>query len=182
MNVIEPSVSDEAVKAKTGKDWGEWFAILDEAGAQNMTHKDMVAFLVDQHQVGPWWQQMVTVTYEQARGLREKHEKPEGYQISRSKTFSAPVESIYAAWGDEAQRARWLPDPEITIRKATPLKTLRVTWADGKTLLDVSFTPKGSDRTQVTVQHSKLPDAGQAEQMKAYWSEALTRLERMLAV
>ena len=31
-------MSDEAVKAKTGKTWKQWFAILDKAGAKQMTH------------------------------------------------------------------------------------------------------------------------------------------------
>jgi hypothetical protein len=30
---IAPSISDEAVLAKTGKGWGEWFGELDRAGA-----------------------------------------------------------------------------------------------------------------------------------------------------
>ena len=76
-------MSDEAVKAKTGKTWKEWFAILDKAGARKMTHKEIVQVLNSEHGVGPWWQQMVTVTYEHERGLRDRHEKPEGYQISR---------------------------------------------------------------------------------------------------
>jgi len=42
-------------------------AILDKAGAKKMDHKQIVAYLSEQHQVGPWWQQMVTVGYEQAR-------------------------------------------------------------------------------------------------------------------
>ncbi|HLE50784.1 MAG TPA: DUF4287 domain-containing protein [Anaerolineales bacterium] len=180
MNPIEPSLSNEAVRAKTGKDWGEWFAILDAAGAQQMTHKQIVAFLVKEHQVSPWWQQMVTVTYEQARGLRDKHEMPSGYQISRSKTFTVAVEEVYAAWEDRQQRARWLPDPDFTIRKARTLRSLRITWVDGMTNLDVDFYKKGPEKCQVTVQHDRLSNAEQAEQMKAYWGEALNRLNEWL--
>jgi hypothetical protein len=69
-------MSDEAVEAKTGKTWSRWFKHLDAAGARKMTHQEIVAHLRDKHDVRPWWQQMVAVTYEQARGLREIHEKP----------------------------------------------------------------------------------------------------------
>jgi hypothetical protein len=31
---IKPTMSDDAVKAKTGKVWSEWFRILDAAGAK----------------------------------------------------------------------------------------------------------------------------------------------------
>jgi uncharacterized protein YndB with AHSA1/START domain len=180
MNVVEPSMSDEAVKSKTGKDWAEWFSVLDAAGAQDMSHKEIVAYLVEHYQVGPWWQQMVTVTYEQARGLRQKHEMPQGYQISRSKTFHLPVEVVFDAWYTEDRRAAWLPDPRITIRKVNSQKSIRATWIDGQTSLDISFYPKGPERTQVTVQHSKLSNAEQADEMKRYWSEALDRLARYL--
>lgn len=181
MNVIEPSLSDEAVKAKTGRVWAEWFAILDAAGAQRMSHKEIVAVLSEGYGVGAWWQQMVTVTYEQARGLRDKHEMPSGYQISRSKTLGAPLETVFAAWADEAQRSGWLPEPRLRLRKANPGKSARFTWADGQSVVEARFTTKGPERTQVSVQHDKLPDAEQAEQMKTYWSEALEKLERWLA-
>jgi hypothetical protein len=39
MTFVEPPISDEAVKAKTGKPWSEWFAILDAAGAQAVFSK-----------------------------------------------------------------------------------------------------------------------------------------------
>ena len=43
-----------------------------------------------------------------------------------------------------------------TIRKATPKKSLRVTWGDGRTSLNVSFQAKGAGKSQVVVQHVKL--------------------------
>jgi len=181
MKVIEPSMSDEAVKAKTGRVWAEWFAILDAAGAQQMSHKEIVAVLSEGYGVGAWWQQMITVTYEQARGLREKHEMPSGYQISRSKTLGAPLETVFAAWVDEAQRSSWLPDPGLRPRKANPGKSARFTWIDGQSVVEARFTAKSPARTQVSVQHDKIPDAEQAERMKAYWGEALEKLDRWLA-
>jgi uncharacterized protein YndB with AHSA1/START domain len=180
MSEFEPSISSEAVKAKTGKDWPEWFAILDAAGAQKMSHKEIVALLAEKYQVGSWWQQMVTVTYEQGRGLRDRHERPEGYSISRSKSFQAPIEKVFSAWQDAGQRSRWLPDPDFTIRRQTQNKSLRATWVDGLTHLDVDFYDKGPGKTQVTVQHSRLEDAGRAEAMQTYWTGALKRLDEFL--
>ena len=176
---ITPQISDEAVRSKTGKDWSEWFDILDAAGAAAMSHKEIVAYLNQEHGVGPWWQQMVAVSYEQARGLRDRHEMPGGYQISRSKTIAAPVSALYDAWQDEATRQSWLGDAPLTIRKATENKTLRITW-DDETSVDVSFYPKGEHKTQVTVQHSKLADVSAAEQMKAYWAEKLAGLQEAM--
>lgn len=173
-------IADAAVQARTGKTWKEWFALLDQAGARQLDHKGIVAILSKQHGMGGWWQQMVAVAYEQARGLREKHQKPEGYQISGSKTVDAPVAKLFAAWHDPKARARWLKEAKLVIRKATEIKSLRITWVDGKTSLDVNIYPKGGGKCQVAVQHSKLPDAQQAEMMKAYWGEQLDRLETFL--
>ncbi len=173
-------MSDAAVQAKTGKTWPEWFAIMDKAGCSKLNHKEIVAFLTTAHNVGSWWRQMITVAYEQARGLRDKHEKPSGYEISRSKTIGVPISAAFKAWSDARLRSRWLGKADLTIRKATENKSLRITWNDGGSNLEVMFYPKGADKCQVTVQHGKLPDAKAGERMKAYWGEALDRLAETL--
>jgi uncharacterized protein YndB with AHSA1/START domain len=173
-------VGDAAVQKATGKTWAEWFAVLDAAGAKKMTHQEIVAYLVKHHQVGPWWQQMVTVGYEQGRGLRKKHQKPGGYQISRSKTLAMPVSKVFRAWNNANTRSRWLGDVELTIRKAATNRSLRITWPDGRTNVEVLFYPRGPNKVQVTVQHDKLPTAMAGERAKNYWGEALDRLQAFL--
>ncbi|MGA3165581.1 MAG: hypothetical protein ABSF14_05635 [Terriglobia bacterium] len=177
---VAPRLSDESVKAKTGKAWAELFAILDKAGARKWDHQAMVAFLHKRYAPGPWWEQMVTVTYEQVRGLRKPHEKLEGYEISRSKTFARPLAALYDAWEDPEKRCRWLKDASFTIRKAARLKSLRFTWVDGQTQVVAGFYSKGGARSQVAVQHSKLPSAPAAAHMKAYWTAQLAKLQGFL--
>ena len=62
------------------------------------------------------------------------------------------------------------------MRKATSGKSMRITWRDG-TNLDVDFYEKGPAKSQVSLQHSRLPDAETASIMKAFWKEALGRLQ-----
>jgi uncharacterized protein DUF4287/activator of Hsp90 ATPase-like protein len=171
-----PRMSDEAVKTKTGKTWKEWFSVLDKAGARKMTHQEIVKFLNSEHDVGPWWQQMVTVTYEQQRGLRGKHEKPDGYQISVSRTVDVSLPKLYEAFKNEKNRGPWLKEDGLVVRKATANKSMRLTWKDGKSSLEINFSPKSGLKSQVVVQHSKLPDAKAAAKMKSYWGKALDRL------
>ncbi len=173
--------SDAAVRAKTGKSWPEWFAILDAVGGMRMNHKELVAHLRERYELDGWWQQNVAVAYEQERGLREKHQMPDGYQISVSKTIAASAATLHAAWTDQELRRRWLPDAEVTLRKETPGKSLRLNWGDGATRLDVAFYSKGPNKTQVTVQHNRLVDGEAAERMKRYWAEALQRLKEILS-
>jgi len=175
-----PRMSDDAVKAKTGKVWNEWFSILDKAGAKKMSHQEIVEVLNSKYNVGPWWGQMVTVSYEQARGLRDKHEKPSGYEISVSRTVDVPLTTLYRSFANEKVRQAWLDEEGLEVRKKTPNKNMRVTWKDGKTSLDIAFAAKSGNKSQVVVQHSKLPDAKTAEKMKGYWAHALTRLKDSL--
>ena len=172
-----PRMSDDAVVAKTGKNWKQWFAIIDKAGGQKMTHQERVKLLNSKHNVGPWWGQMVTATYEQQTGLRQNHEKPDGFEISVSRTLNAPMSNLYSAFADEATRKAWLEEDGLVVRKATKNKSMRVTWKDGKTSLSINFVAKGKDKSQVAVQHMKLPSATAASRMKTYWTKALDRLK-----
>ena len=173
-------ISSAAVQAKTGKTWAEWVKTLDAAGAAKMSHPEIVALLGEQHGVGDWWQQMLTVGYEQYKGLRAKHQKPEGFQVSGSKTVNVPVDALYRAWSDEAARARWLKRRKLVIRTATPGKSIRAAWSGGKTSIDANFYARGDSKSQVSVQHSKLPSAGEAAKMKAFWAKALQNLKELL--
>lgn len=172
-------VSDEAVLAATGKNWASWLVVLDAANATALSHKEIAVYLSQEQSVSDWWCQMVTVGYEQARGMREKHQMTDGYKISRSRTLNVPLKVAYAAWVEEGRRAQWLSHP-IEIRKQTPFKSLRVTWGEDQTHLTVSFYEKGDDKTQVVVEHSKLSNVEDAETHKAFWTTTLEKLETAL--
>lgn len=171
-------MSDEAVEAKTGKTWSRWFKHLDAAGAKKMTHQEIVAHLRNKHDVRPWWTQMVAVTYEQACGLREQHEKPSGYEISVSRTIGASSSKAFKAWVDDKTRKLWLP-ANFSIRKSTTNKTIRITWSDGTDVV-AGFYPKSEGKCQVVAQHGKLKDAKAAAKMKEFWADALGRLKNLL--
>jgi uncharacterized protein YndB with AHSA1/START domain len=175
-----PRMSDEAVKAKTGKAWKEWFGILDKAGGKKMTHREIVKYLNTEYGVGPWWQQMVTVTYEQKIGRRNEHQKPDGYEISVSKTIAAPAAKLYSAFGNQKIRAKWLQEDGLVQRTAIENKSMRVTWNDKKTVLAIAFLEKGDNKSQIVVQHMKLPNASAATKMKKFWGEALDRLRTLV--
>lgn len=181
-NTRRPSrMSDEAVREQTGKSWPQWFAILDKAGMKGKPHKEIVAYLVARHGLGSWWQQMVTVEYERARGMRERHQTPSGYTVSISKTIRASVDDLFEAWHNRNTRRKWLGQAELTVRTATPARSMRITWEEGSaTSVEVGFYPKEESKSQITVQHSKLADAKDVEHRRAFWSEALERLRTLV--
>src|SRR5512146_48686 len=83
---------------------------VDRAGARKMAHKDIALLLSRKFGVPDWWGQLVTVGYEQARGLRAAHERSDGFAATASRTVHAPVDRLFDAWRDAQSRGRWLLD------------------------------------------------------------------------
>jgi hypothetical protein len=122
---------------------------------------------------------MVTVGYEQAKGLRAKHQRESGdFAVSVSRTIAAPAGMLFDAWADESERRRWLGDPAITIRRATRSKSMRILWEDG-TRVNVSFSGASRDKTLVAVDHEKLASAADVARKKKIWDAALTKLKSL---
>ncbi len=175
-------ISSEAAKTKTGKSLDEWFALLDKAGAADWPHKDIAAHLGDVCGCPSWWRQMIAAGYEQARGLRLKNQGCAGdFVANASKTIAVPVARLYESWNDPESLAGWHPEAaRMTVRKATLNKSIRITWIDGRSSVEVYFWVKGAAKSQVAVQHSKLASPKEVARWKAYWAEALLTLQALL--
>lgn len=177
----KPKISDEAVLKATGKSWDQWFADLDAAGAGAWPHKQIAKHVNEAYMTTSWWAQSIAVAFENARGLRDKHEMPDGYQIQREKRMSAPLEKTWSAWSDPQQRAQWLPESSgAGIRKIREDNhTIRFDWPGGSRVL-AGVRPLGDDRSVCGVQQSKLPDTAAAEAAKEFWAEKFTRLKQFI--
>ncbi|MFZ0821900.1 MAG: DUF4287 domain-containing protein [Candidatus Acidiferrales bacterium] len=174
-----PNPSDDAVKAKTGKTWAEWFSILDKAGARKMKHSEIGRFLYEKHKVSMWWMQTIATAYEQKHGLRETYETCAGdFSSSVSRTFDCGVGKIYSAWQDATERRSWLKGDSLEISSGQPNKTLRGAWDGNTSRIEIRFTPKGPSKTQVVVDHMKMDTSKQAIAMKTFWSENLEHLRQ----
>jgi len=173
--------SDETIAAKTGCTWQKWVEHLDWFGAAEKPHRDIARHVHEKFGVPGWWAQAVTVGYERIRGLRDIGQRRGGaYEASKSKTFAVPVERLFAAFAEPAMRKRWLPGVELAVRKATPGKSIRITWDDG-TPVEVWLQSKGEGRSVAAIAHRKLPDRARVEELKRYWGERLEALEAQLA-
>ncbi|HEX9581316.1 MAG TPA: hypothetical protein VF970_09460 [Gemmatimonadales bacterium] len=173
-------MSDETVKAKTGCTWERWVWALDRVKANTWPHGAIAEFVHEKYQVPGWWAQMVTVGYERIHGLRAIGQRRGGsYEASKSKTFAVPVSRLYRAFQDKRTRARWLNGADLAIRKATPNKSMRITWGDG-TSVELWFIAKDRSKAQVAVQCTKLPSREVAAQKQQYWEERLGALGQVL--
>ena len=174
------SMSDDAIRRKTGRGWEEWFDLLDEWGGAERPRSELVRWVGEEHGIQGWGAQAVTVTYERARGLRAVGEHPDGFAITASKTVAVPVDRLYEAFVDQSLRRRWLPGGELRERTASRPRSARFDWGDGKTRVNVGFTAKGEAKSAVALQHERLADAAEAERMKALWRDRVTALKEML--
>ena len=169
-------MTDAAVEKQTGRNWAQWVEILDGHRAMEKPHREITQF-VSSLGTPDWWTQMVTVGYERAKGLRAKHQVARGWSVSSTKTIGVPVKTLFLAWKDPKKRAAWLADHRFTVRKATAPKSMRITWVDGKSNVDVGFTSKGARKSTVAVQHDKLASAKDVAKKRAYWARSLEKLK-----
>jgi hypothetical protein len=68
----------------------------------------------------------------------------------------------------------------LTVRKATPGKSMRITWGKDKTDVSVGFYAKGPGKSMVQLEHSRLPSAEAAAEVKEFWRKALEKLKATL--
>jgi hypothetical protein len=174
------TMSDEAIRRRTGHGWEHWFDLLDEWGGTERSHTDAARWLREEQDTGGWNAQAIVVSYERARGLRAVGEHADGFTVTASKTVAVPVERLYEAFVDEALRREWLPDAELRERTATKPKSARFDWDGGDTRVVVGFESKGDAKSTASLAHEKLPDAGEAERMKAFWRERVAALKEVL--
>jgi hypothetical protein len=173
-------MSDQAIRRRTGRGWVEWFELLDEWGAAERQHAEIARWLAAEHGIGGWSAQAVTVSYERARGLRAVGEHADGFAITASKTVAVPVDRLYKAFVDKSLRQRWLPKGELRQRTVLKPKSARFDWGDGQTRVIVAFMAKGEAKSTVALAHERLPDAEEAERMKAFWRDRVTALKELL--
>ncbi len=176
----KPPFTDTALKAKTGRDWAAWCARLDAAGAATLSHREIVRLVHRHCASGDWWAQMITVGYERLRGRRAANERRSGFAVSASKTIAATAPEVFAAWMNARRRTRWLAGVNITIRRTTAPRSLRLTCDDDDSEIEVRITARGRAKCAVTVDHTKLASAQLVAERRHCWKEMLRGLQQYL--
>lgn len=195
-------ISADAVAKATGRDWDEWLDFLDALGAQQMTHKQIVCLVAaDGGLSSGWWQQMVTVGYEQAKGLRKVGQTADaGYQIGVQKTIPIPQHLAWELLVVGPGREVWLGETQpLDLRKGQEYVTsngvsgeirsvaagqrLRLTWSHPDlarpSTLQVMFIASG-EKTSVRFHQEKLSSQEERELMCGHWREVLSKIEELV--
>jgi uncharacterized protein YndB with AHSA1/START domain len=173
--------SEVGLRRATGRGYAEWFEALDTWGAPGRPFREIADWLTGTHRISDWWAQKLIVEYEQARGLRPPGIRPDGtFDVGATKTVDVPVGRLFAAFVEADLREGWLPGASMRQGTTHPDRSVRFVWEDGSTRIVASFSAIGEAKSQVAVQHERLPDAKSAEKMKAFWRERVAALKTLL--
>ncbi len=176
---IKTTMTDAAIKARTGKDWAAWFAALDKAGAARLDHKAIARLAAETMGAGDWYGQMISVSYERARGIRAMNQKCDGeFSVSVTRVMNVPLPKLYAAATDAPEA--WFPKGAFEESSRTKDKYWRGKWKSGR--LEVGFYPKGAGKAQIALQSNKLPNAEAVEKERALWKKAIDKLQEIVEV
>lgn len=169
------------VRRVAGRTYQEWFTLLDRWGAPGRPFREIADWLEGEHVLSSWWAQKLIVEYEQARGLRRPGVRPSGtFTVGASKTVAVAVERLYAAVVDPGERERWLPGAAMRERAVRPGRSARFDWADDGSRVNVAFEAKDDTKSQISLEHERLPDAETAQRTKTFWRERLAALKAHL--
>jgi hypothetical protein len=174
--VAEPKMSDETVRRSTGRGWDEWFRLLDDWDATSKGHPAIARHVNETYGIDGWWAQTVTVGYEWARGLRQVHETPGGFQVSVTRTIAASADDVWRDFVEPARRNRWLEPGALRVRAGTgtPGKSARFDDRGGR-LVHIYLSGKGP-RCSVAVTTERLVDRDEVEVHRALWRSRLDDL------
>jgi len=193
---VSLGIGDEAVKAKTGKTWSQWFTILDKWGAKKKPHKEIAAYLHKDLGVPGWWCQMVTVEYERAHGLRRVGETAEkkGFTVDVQRTIKASAKETWDKYLQPRHVSKWFAaKAKAQLRVGgrydnadgyggeylalSPPKRARMTWEAADccpgTIVEMTILPAGPGKVAVRVTHTKLKTQKDRKEIKEGWSWAL---------
>lgn len=177
--------STAGIEETTGITWYDWVTLLDDAGAENLTHAEIAVL---SHQNMPahvtnagWWAQGVAIAYEHQKGLRVPGQASDGkFSASVSKTYPGDKDAAFARWMEVVASAEQFGDVPLqedpTTSSTEKWRYWRAKLADG-TRVAVTVSDKPGGKSTVAVQHSKLESAELIGPWKAVWKDVLAQLQ-----
>lgn len=167
-------IGDDAVVSATGTSRGDWFALLDAAGAAGWKHQAIATWLARDQGVDPWWAQGITVGYEQARGIRAPGQRQDGtFEVSVTRTIAGDVEPALRALA-AVVTAQTGVEP-LALNLAAKYPTARFPLEGGEFLL-ASASARGAGKTSIGLVRGRMPngdDLAEAKETLRGWLGAV---------
>lgn len=199
---VQPAgTSDAAVRKATGRSCAEWTELLTAVGAQDWSHKEIVAWLATNTKLSGGWQQSVALGFETATGRRAPGQTADaGFQVGVRATVGAPPEVVWDALTSPAGKKVWL-DSEVAvlepkasyrardgsrgeIRVVRPLDRIRFTRRSpgepADTTMQIALSASGAGKTAITFHQEKLRSAEEREAARRRWKALAERIKTLV--
>lgn len=174
--VAPPEVSDDAVRAATGRGWNEWCDLIEASPVGEADHPAIATHVADHHDLDGWWAQSVTVGFERITGRRLPYQQPDGtFTANRSATVTTDPDALRAMLLDPDGRADLFPDQTTDLRSRPGSKNVRIGLDAG--VAEISLAPRDDGRVRITIQHQRLPSFDEVEPTKQWWGAWLTAID-----
>lgn len=170
------TISEEKILEATGKEWKEWTSLLDGAGARDLPHKEIAAWLHDVHNVDGWWAQGLTVRYEHEIGRRQPGQESDGtFTVSASRVLAGTPKETLEWW-----QQKIVETPELngqTLVKSDTSKTDKRRYFKARlsdnTRIIVGIEEKAPNKSLLALAHEKLQTKESADEWKEFWKAFL---------
>jgi hypothetical protein len=174
--VSDPLHSDDLIREQTGRGWDEWRDLIDAWPGHADGHAAVAAWLQEQHGIGGWWAQSVTVGWERITGRRLPHQMADGtFTANTSATITTDPAVLRELLLDAEGRRDLFRGLDTTLRSRHTSKNVRLGLDDG--VAQIAMVPRDDGRVTLHVQHAKLPSPEDVAFWKAYWAEWLEALD-----
>lgn len=189
------AVTTESVFKATGKSWNQWIDILNKAGANTWTHKQITDFLKRKYKLSMWWQQGVSAGYEIFIDKRVPGRTLKGdYSITVTRTFPMAAKKLWQLISSEEGMSLWLrPLSKFKLKVGCSFETeggafgevrtmragqrARLTWQEidwnKSTTVQVWILPRTENKSVLVIQHEKLVDGRLRGPLRSHWEEAV---------
>jgi len=190
-------INEEACREATGRTKSEWFAALKAKPELTGKRRETISWLYEQMNKNLWWATTVWVDLQGSNGVVLKDGKPDGYNICSTKTISASVETVFAAFQDGSLES-WFGDSARIDNEgkisdsngncAMPVrvrenKDLRYRWqtsgSSDETEVEVMFAEKAG-KTGIILNHNRILTREEADGLRRSWAQAFDRLKSLI--
>jgi len=188
------AVSDAACRERTGFGLDHWFAVLDALNT-DIGHTAAARHLREQHGVGAWYSQGITVAWERARGLRQVNQRATGtWEVSVSRVLPRECAVVVAVLRAAEPRQGWLTgapaDLARALRAGLSAKGSRglvekptgavLGYRQGASRVEWRLTARGQ-KAVVSVSHMRIATRAEMEERRGQWRALLDALRAALA-
>lgn len=176
-----PEMSDEKIRAGTGRGWDEWVELAAAGPGRDASHAQIASWAIDDHGLPGWWGHGVAVGVRRLTGQRVPGQMADGtFAVSRTKTLPLAEPDLRETVLAPGSWPLLLPGLDVTLRSKPTSKSLRFAVVDdsgpaGSVL--VTLAAVGADRCRTTVSHEKLGSSAEGERWKTFWAGWLDVLD-----